>query len=108
MVYLLIAEEMGLVGLAAFLLIVGLFFRQVWLAWSQVRDQEGLESILLGLAAAVAGILVGGIFDHYFFNLDFPHAVAVFWLFLGLGMAAVRLGTESVGGQDGQSGARAA
>jgi O-antigen ligase len=94
MVYLLIAEEMGLVGLSVFLLIVGLFFRQVWLAWPRIRNQEGLESILLGLAAAVAGILVGGIVDHYFFNLDFPHAVAVFWLFLGLGMVAVHLGTE--------------
>jgi len=95
MVYLLIAEEMGLVGLLTFFLILTLFFRQVWLAWPRMREQEGIESILLGLAAAIAGILVGGIFDHYFFNLNFPHAVSVFWLYLGLGMAAVRLGTEA-------------
>jgi O-antigen ligase len=93
MVYLLIAEEMGLIGLAAFLLIIVLFFRQVWLAWPKVRDHAGLEAVLLGLAAAVAGILVGGIFDHYFFNLDFPHSVAVFWLYLGLAMVTIRLGT---------------
>ncbi|MFC2036485.1 O-antigen ligase family protein [Chloroflexota bacterium] len=92
-VYLLIAEEMGLIGLAVFLLIVALFFRQVWLAWPQVRQQIGLEAILLGLTAAAAGILMGGVFDHYFFNLDFPHSVAVFWLYLGLAMVAVRLGT---------------
>jgi O-antigen ligase len=94
-VYLLIAEEMGLIGLAAFLLIIGLFFRKVWLAWPQVRQQTGLEAILLGLTASIVGILVGGLVDHYFFNLSFPHSVAVFWLYLGLAMVAVRLGTES-------------
>jgi O-antigen ligase len=94
MVYLLIAEEMGLVGLASFLLIVLLFFRQVWRAWPQVREHVGLEAILLGLTAAMAGILTGGLLDHYFFNLDFPHSVSVFWLYLGLAMVAVRLGSE--------------
>jgi O-antigen ligase len=85
---------MGLIGLAAFLLIIALFFRQVWLAWPTVRKKEGMEAILLGLTTAVAGILVGGILDHYFFNLSFPHSVSIFWIFLGLGMVAVRLGTR--------------
>jgi len=93
-VYLLIAEEMGLLGLAVFLLIVGLFFRQIWLAWPQVRGQEGLEAILLGLSTALIGILAGGIFDHYFFNVDFPHSISIFWIYLGLAMVAVRLGTD--------------
>jgi len=95
-VYLLIAEEMGLIGLGAFLLIVVLFFRQVWLAWPRIRQQEGLEAILLGLTASVAGILTGGVFDHYFFNLDFPHSVSIFWIYLGLAAATVRLGVETV------------
>ena len=97
MVYLLIAEEMGLIGLGTFLLIIVLFFRQVWLAWPMVRRREGLEAILLGLTTAVAGILVGGLADHYFFNLSFPHSVSVFWIFLGLTMVAVRLGTQGEG-----------
>ena len=54
----------------------------------------GLAAILLGLTAALGGILVGGIFDHYFFNLSFPHSVSIFWIFMGLAMVAVRLGTE--------------
>ena len=98
---------MGLIGLASFLAIVVLFFRQVWLAWPKVQGDlpgsvpvqqpnTGLEAILLGLAASVVGILVGGIFDHYFFNLNFPHSVAIFWIYLGLAMAAVRLGSEVV------------
>ena len=96
-VYLLIAEEMGLLGLSVFGLIVGLFFRQVWLAWPRVRGQEGLEAILLGLATALVGILAGGMLDHYFFNLDFPHSISIFWIFMGLAMAAVRLGTAEAG-----------
>jgi O-antigen ligase len=104
MVYLLIAEEMGLIGLAVFLLIVVLFFRQVWLAWPAVCSQEGLESILLGLTTALAGILVGGIFDHYFFNLSFPHSVSIFWIFLGLAMVTIRLGTQTGTGDVGQGG----
>jgi O-antigen ligase len=94
-VYLLIAEEMGLIGLGVFLLIIFLFFRRAWLAWPQVSEGEGLEAILLGLIASVAGILVGGLLDHYFFNLSFPHSVSIFWLYLGLGMVTVRLGTSA-------------
>lgn len=96
-VYLLMAEEMGLLGLSVFLLILFLFFRTVWRAWPAVSRSDGLQAILLGLAAALAGILVGGVLDHYFFNLNFPHSVSIFWIYMGLAMTAVRLGTE--GGQ---------
>jgi hypothetical protein len=82
-------------------LILVLFARQVWLAWPRVSQQVGLEAILLGLAASLAGILVGGLADHYFFNLNFPHSVSVFWLYLGLAMATIRLGSAegAAGGQ---------
>lgn len=93
-VYLLIAEEMGLIGLGAYLLILGLFFRQAWKVWPAVCDHEGLESIFLGLVCALAGILVGGIFDHYFFNVNFPHSVSIFWIYMGLGMVTMRLSSE--------------
>jgi O-antigen ligase len=93
-VYLLIAEEMGLIGLAAFLVAAGAFlagfFRTRLLC---PRDSE-LEPILLGTGFSVVGAMVGGIFDHYFFNLDFPHAAALFWLVVGLGVVAIRLVKE--------------
>jgi O-antigen ligase len=103
-VYLLIAEEMGLIGLGLFLLIIALFFRQIWLAWPKVRKQPRLDSILLGLTASVVGILVGGLLDHYFFNLSFPHSVSIFWIYLGLTMVAVRLGTEGLPAESAYAG----
>jgi O-antigen ligase len=98
-VYLLMAEEMGLIGVAVFLVIIFLFFQRVWRAWPSIRRQIGLEAILLGLSGSIAGILVGGLLDHYFFNLDFPHSVAIFWFYLGLGMTTVHLGTETRSGR---------
>jgi hypothetical protein len=92
-VYLLMAEEMGLVGLAAFLVTMGLFFFYVTQAWfAHLMRDEFLAPILLGIAGALLGAMVGGLTDHYFFNLAFPHSVALFWLYVGLGMVAVRLG----------------
>jgi hypothetical protein len=156
-VYLLMAEEMGLVGVAAFLAVVIGFMGSLWGAWrrvarvrggatahenvmlsgltnhsplrtdsseasftafrtgspSRVRDSSLVsrrgasfavnplrvteaaifrsEALLLGLAAAVTGVMVGGFFDHYLFNLVYPHMSALFWIYLGLGMSAVRV-----------------
>ncbi len=89
-VYLLIAEQMGLVGLAAFLLVVVVALASLWRAWRGMT-QKDREPILLGFSAGILGILVGGFFDHYFVNLDFPHSVAMFWIFVGLAVASARL-----------------
>ncbi len=92
-VYLLIAEEMGLVGLTSFLIVMGLFFARFWQARQAARSDERLEPIWWGLHAAVIGALIGGLFDHYFFNLDFHHSATLFWLIVGLATAT----TEMVG-----------
>ena len=94
-VYLLIAEQMGLVGLSVFLVIMGFFFVHAGRTWWRMNKHTRLESILSGLVAALAGAMVAGVFDHYLFNLNFPHAVALFWLFLGLAVAAA--GMEGAG-----------
>jgi hypothetical protein len=90
-VYLLIAEEMGLVGLTSFLVVMGVFFVRFWRARRTVVSDQRLEPIWWGLHAAVVGAMVGGVFDHYFFNLDFHHSVTLFWLILGLATAAGEL-----------------
>lgn len=93
-VYLLMAEEMGLVGLSSFLLIMGVFFAYAWRAWRRMEPDSGAEALLLGLAGALLGAMIGGIVDHYFFNLDFPHSVSIFWLYVGLAVATIKLSGE--------------
>ena len=90
-VYLLIAQQMGLVGVSAFLLVMLTLLGWAWRSRRAVRTRPALESMWWGLHAALVGALVGGVFDHYFFNLDFHHSVAFFWLFVGLAASATRL-----------------
>jgi polysaccharide biosynthesis protein PslJ len=75
---------------------MGTFFYRVFQAWSAglARDPF-LAPIVLGVAGALLGAMIGGLADHYFFNLKFPHSVVLFWMFVGLGMAAMRLSKET-------------
>lgn len=91
-VYLLMAEQMGVVGVATFLLTMGLYFWRSARAWLDgLQDDANLAPILLGICTALLGAMAAGVVDHYFFNLDFPHSVTLFWLYVGLGMATIRL-----------------
>nr|MBC7244152.1 O-antigen ligase family protein [Chloroflexota bacterium] len=90
-VYLLIAEEMGLIGLAMFLFIMALVMIQILRSLQKITAFPRLESVLLGLFTALLGALFTGIFDHYFFNLNFQHAVTLFWLCVGLSIATTLL-----------------
>ncbi|MGD2165492.1 MAG: O-antigen ligase family protein [Anaerolineae bacterium] len=88
--YLLIAEEMGLVGLASFLAVLGVLLVRFWCT-RHVAAGGSLEGLWWGLHAGLVGALTGGIFDHYFFNLDFHHSVTLFWLVVGLATAATEM-----------------
>ena len=90
-VYLLMAGEMGLVGVASFLIVILALFVSSWRTRWAAQAQSSLESVWWGLHAALAGALVGGLFDHYFFNLDFHHSVTLFWLYLGLAAASTHI-----------------
>lgn len=95
-VYLLMAEEMGVVGVAIFLLTMLIYYWQAASSWLNGLSQDNrLSPILLGITAALIGSMTAGLFDHYFFNLDFPHSVTLFWLFVGLGMASIELKKET-------------
>jgi O-antigen ligase len=94
MLYLLIAEEMGLVGLGVFLLIMALTIRQILQGLAHLTDNPRRDSILLGLFGALLAVLFTGVFDHYFFNINFQHAVALFWLCVGLAIATTLLPVE--------------
>ena len=58
------------------------------------RNSVSKDAVWLGLHAALVGALVAGVFDHYLFNMDFHHAVTIFWLVLGLAVGSTRLGVE--------------
>jgi O-antigen ligase len=89
-VYLLIAEEMGLVGLTSFLVVMGVLFAR-FLRVRALAANSDLEPLWWGLHASIIGALVSGIFDHYIFNLDFHHSVTLFWLVVGLATAVTEL-----------------
>ncbi len=110
--YLLIAEQVGLVGLFLFGVVVASYFVTTLRACRTCRWPRGyspqpllhaqrtaqpvppdgdLGGCLLAYQAALAGALVDGIFDHFFFNINFIHLVALFWIVMGLGVASARL-----------------
>lgn len=98
-VYLLMAEEMGVVGVAVFVATMIIFYWQAATAWlGGLSNDDRLAPILLGITTALVGSMTAGLFDHYFFNLDFPHSVTLFWLYVGLGMATIELKKEVVPG----------
>ncbi|MDP6226057.1 MAG: O-antigen ligase family protein, partial [Anaerolineales bacterium] len=89
--YLLLAEQMGLVGLGFFVLAIS-----VVLGWGLHHRRAALsDSTLaagwLGVHAALIAALVIGLLDHYFVNLEFQAAQMFFWLLVGLALAATRL-----------------
>jgi len=79
--YLLIAEEMGLVGLAVFLAMVGILFVHGLRGLARLREPRA-QGLALALQASLAAALASGLFDHYFFR--FPHSLALFWLYAAL------------------------
>jgi O-antigen ligase len=91
MVYLTIGGEMGLLGLTAFGAVIGTLFAAGWRVRHTAQTRPERDALWLGLFAAVTAGLVGGVFDHYLFNLDFHHSVTIFWLFAGLAAATARL-----------------
>ncbi|HUS17417.1 MAG TPA: O-antigen ligase family protein, partial [Chloroflexia bacterium] len=84
--YLTITERTGLLGMGVFAVTVGLFL--VLLApWLRARPglsdtAAALDATLLGTVAAVMAVLVVGLADHYYFNIEQPHLAALFWLCL--------------------------
>jgi polysaccharide biosynthesis protein PslJ len=86
--YLLIAQQMGILGALAFAAVMVALFASAARAWPQVRPDDALAAVWLGAHTAIAGALFSGIFDHYFFNIDFHVSVMLFWAVVALAAAA--------------------
>jgi O-antigen ligase len=102
-VYLLVAEQTGFLGLGAYL---AALLTTWWagahalarplLAGQSPEQWEQLQGVQAALLAALSGALVAGMLDQYFANQTFPHAVALFWLYAALLVAASRLGRPAL------------
>ncbi len=90
-VYLLLAQQMGLIGAGLYILIGLSYLGIIVVTLSRLPKGDLLEAPLLGYGLAILGAMVGGVFDHFYFNLTFIHIVALYWLTMGLGMVAVLL-----------------
>jgi O-antigen ligase len=88
--YLTVAEIAGLVGLAFYLLVVG-WIVLAGLRRLLLRAPTETRDVLLTVTATFAGFLTTALVDHYFFNIQFPHMAALFWIVAGLIVAVARI-----------------
>ncbi len=88
-IYLALGQRVGLVGLVAFLGTVGAWFAQTIGALKTLDEERA--SWVLGCQAGIVAALAVGLADHYFFNIEFSHMVALFWGTMGLGTALIAL-----------------
>jgi O-antigen ligase len=97
--YLIMAEEMGLVGLAGFGLIIAAVLGWGFANRKAASADDQLALLWLGVHAGLAAALTVGVADHYFFNINFQPSGAIFWIFVGLCLAATRLAAETSPGR---------
>lgn len=88
-VYLLLAQQVGLIGAGLYILIGLAYIVIILVVLRRMPKSHPLEAPLLGYGLAILGAMVGGVFDHFYFNLTFIHIAALYWLVTGLGMAAL-------------------
>jgi polysaccharide biosynthesis protein PslJ len=99
--YLLMAEQMGLIGLVVFLAAMATVFiwgfaqRHRLYAAAQTPEGQAHLALWLGAHAGLVAALAVGVVDHYFFELSFQPAGSLFWIFVGLCLATSRLATAA-------------
>jgi hypothetical protein len=88
-IYLLIAENTGLVGLAIWVWVIAAAVLRSLRRVTTVSSP--LMTIAVGLLGALVAMLVAGLFDHHFVDLNQPHVVGLVWLVLGLLAACLQI-----------------
>ncbi len=86
--YLIIANQIGLTGLAIYVVMIASIFIYGWYARKAARDNPALEAIHLGFHAALLAGLINATGDLYFFRLDFQASITLFWLITALALAS--------------------
>jgi hypothetical protein len=94
--YLIMANQIGLAGVAIFLITMLGIFAYGLHAWQYAKDDPEYADIHLGYHAALLTALVNAVADLYFFRLDFQSSITWFWLIVALCVASSRLVLEHV------------
>jgi O-antigen ligase len=92
--YLTIAANAGFVGLFAFLGVIGRVIGWGFRWWGEVKTDPLLSDVWLVLLAGIIGALIGGVFDHFYFNPQFQATSMILWSFIGFFLAATRIAWE--------------
>jgi len=95
--YLMMANQIGLTGVAIFLLAMAGVFWYGRRAWRFAQNNPDVAAIHLGFHAALFTGLVNQIADLYFFRLDFQSSITWFWLIVALCVASSRLALQDAG-----------
>src|SRR5436305_14267387 len=86
--YLMVAEEMGLLGLLAFLTVLSMVVVVGARAYRRLPDSG--KPLALGCLAAFVGVLTAALFDKHFFDLRYQHISALFWMLAALVILSTR------------------
>jgi hypothetical protein len=93
--YLLMANQIGVVGVALYAVMVFSVLGYGIHAWPSVRGNPVLEPLHLGFHAGVIAAVVSGIGDLYYFRIDFQGSITLYWLVVALALTTSRLALDS-------------
>jgi polysaccharide biosynthesis protein PslJ len=93
--YLIMANQIGLVGVFLFALVIVSVFAYAFGSWRFVRDDPAIYAVFIGCHAALFAALFNATADMYFFRLDFQSSITLFWLLITLCVATSRIARES-------------
>ena len=92
--YLIMANQIGLVGVGVYLLAIAGVFAYGLRSWRYAKRDPRLAAIHLGFHAVLLTAVVSGVTDHYFFRSDFQASITLFWIIVALSLATSRLALE--------------
>jgi polysaccharide biosynthesis protein PslJ len=93
--YLIMANQIGLVGLSIYVITIGGVFAYGLYSWRSAKQNALLAPIHLGCHAALLAAMVNGFADLYFFRTDFQSSITLFWLVVALALTSSRLALDS-------------
>ncbi len=83
--FLQIITESGVLGIAAFLILLLFFFKRLISGYQFFGKYNNFSVVLVGIASAVTGFLLQGMFDNCFYNY---RVFMIFWAVIAIGCAA--------------------